>query len=1181
MRHIAKELENIRARGRWLLVWHRLLQWAAAVLMLFVFLGIVDYLLRLPGWFRFLVDLVVVIGAVGWVVSRATGAFQFNPDLATLALRAERFFPQLSGVLASGVEFARQRQGADESPRTLALEQAAVQNAESQLDGVKLGQMINPTQTLRSAGWFSFALLLVVIVATSAPVHTSLALRRWMMPFGHTAWPRRVDVQTLVTDAVWPSDTPVRLTAVIDRGFHRNMRTWVNWRIVSEDGIAGSWSSLLMNEQSQSRRFERLIDVPAALTNLTDGIGTLEFWFEAGDDVTDTQQIQLIQRPALEQVTARITPPRYAQGLVDQQVVELTRSQATAGQIATVSALQGSTVELSLGFNKPIPVANAQLAKLLSGAPTLEGASANYHNKAGFTRQVDIQFELTSTLQTPIQLRDEHNLTDLSERLYRIEAVIDKPPAVSLSEPPADEAVLPTAIIDVVSVAQDDIGVESLSIDATLKEETKTVHQQSGRSSRLSATHKMALADWEVKPGDEVVLIGRARDVYELNGMRHDPQKSTPRRLRIIDTPTLISQLRNDLAGVRQQAIRLQTTQQQIINQPAQEAHPKQQQITARIDTQLDLVDRVVRRMQRNQLKEPQLDQLLDRSNELLKQAQTKSQAAASDLENAMKQPDQAPIHKQQSKQSQQQVEKALVDLIALLDQGRDALTLQLQLQQIKTTQEDIAKQSRELLPKTLGKTAGELTPQELQELKNLVDKQQALSEQTQQLTQQMRQTSEAMSRQSKDPQDQAMAQSLSEAASVAQRKGLTQSMKKAAASTSQNRLSEAGGEQQKSLETLEEMLDKLEDQQQRQQEILRRRLMQLVEAIERLVERQTHELERLDLAERLAGLEEPLVTLRNNTLDIAQSALEPKQTVPVAELLNEAAKYQAEAITGLRKQQRDAAVAGETEALSHLKQALEKAVALRNAAKTEENRQQRDKLKKQYLALAEQELALAEKTKPYLAIPKINRRQVLELIKLGKEQTTIHEEIRKLGQVPDVSSTLMFDHLHKRVDDHLTRTVRDLNTAKIDSRTVQRQVTSARLLKEMAAALEQDDAWDEFAENNASGGGGGGGSGGQQPLVPPAAELRLLRGLQESILDRTRSAHQSADQTDKAVAKRLLLDISVEQRELSGLGERLIEKMSQQSGPQVPNIEVPGPPESTPDSAPDTTPAPEGETDS
>ncbi|MEZ6193953.1 MAG: hypothetical protein R3C45_22130 [Phycisphaerales bacterium] len=66
--------------------------------------------------------------------------------------------------------------------------------------------------------------------------------------------------------------------------------------------------------------------------------------------------------------------------------------------------------------------------------------------------------------------------------------------------------------------------------------------------------------------------------------------------------------------------------------------------------------------------------------------------------------------------------------------------------------------------------------------------------------------------------------------------------------------------------------------------------------------------------------------------------------------------------------------------------------------------------------------------------------------------------------------------------------------------------------------------------------------------------ELKLIRGLQQVVYEQTREAEAARVGQPDEPMKQQMLELSTRQRELSSLGQRLIEQMQQQQAP-------PGPP--------------------
>ena len=119
-------------------------------------------------------------------------------------------------------------------------------------------------------------------------------------------------------------------------------------------------------------------------------------------------------------------------------------------------------------------------------------------------------------------------------------------------------------------------------------------------------------------------------------------------------------------------------------------------------------------------------------------------------------------------------------------------------------------------------------------------------------------------------------------------------------------------------------------------------------------------------------------------------------------------------------------------------------------------------------------------------------------------------------------------------------------------------QQTSVDVLRAVVDALKDAQQDDEFRQADGGGGGGGGSSGGQpQGLLPPVAQLKLLRGMQAEAAGRTRAAAEGQDD---------LGEVSRLQSELERLGREVLEELKGGPAPEV-NPEPPTPP--TPPSAP------------
>ncbi|CAM9900437.1 unnamed protein product, partial [Laminaria digitata] len=346
MQEIAQQLEQVRRRGRALLVAQRLAQAAAWAAVALLTLGVIDFGLRLPGWMRAGVGLGLLVTGGVWLGRRLAAAWRFWPSLSELALRVERLYPRLAGVLTSALDFALHPKKYEQPAATAAMAQRSVATAHKELAGVQVARLIDLQPTRRRAGWLLGAAVLLGLVVGMMPTYSAIAASRWLMPWGDTAWPKRTQLQAEDTPTVRPVDTPIEFTTRVTRGFRPGMRVWLNTRWVDGSGNGtGVAQAVLMTEQvaivttteadssdeadpgGGGGVFKLQWRAPANVVRQitageTDG-RELEVWFEAGDDRTVPQRVAFVARPQLTELTAELTPPDYAVGLVAEQTLAL------------------------------------------------------------------------------------------------------------------------------------------------------------------------------------------------------------------------------------------------------------------------------------------------------------------------------------------------------------------------------------------------------------------------------------------------------------------------------------------------------------------------------------------------------------------------------------------------------------------------------------------------------------------------------------------------------------------------------------------------------------------------------------------------------------------------------------------------------------------------------------------
>jgi len=128
------------------------------------------------------------------------------------------------------------------------------------------------------------------------------------------------------------------------------------------------------------------------------------------------------------------------------------------------------------------------------------------------------------------------------------------------------------------------------------------------------------------------------------------------------------------------------------------------------------------------------------------------------------------------------------------------------------------------------------------------------------------------------------------------------------------------------------------------------------------------------------------------------------------------------------------------------------------------------------------------------------SRPEELSLAKLSSEEGRLGDEaVRIIKMLTDEGTTAVFPQVLKQVEVDLRDVQNMLGDKQTGQLTQAIQGQVEKNLQDMVDALKK-----EQQRRKQGGGGGGGGGGGKQPLVPPVAELKMLRSLELDIIART-----------------------------------------------------------------------------
>lgn len=866
--------------------------------------------------------------------------------------------------------------------------------------------------------------------------------------------------------------------------------------------------------------------------------------------------------------------------------------------------LAGSRVSVKLEFNKPLEIPaglgntegasdwliatlGPDIAGLFAPAATTKEPPTLVGNGTSWT----LSWQHWETLRMLVRPTDEYRIASTEEAVFRFDVLKDNPPSATVTQPMEDKSVLPTAVVNLEAEGRDDVAMQSIALERQLARRAKSegaIAEATGEPveiNRIGATAETPAKPGEtptppkrlvtqatldlstipgLQPGDEIWITGVATDAFELGGQTHEPVRSSVRKLRILSREQLVEQIWSDLGSVRRTAIKIDEDQREL-SQSAPKPGPEgedqsrraergQAALSERLSRQNQSIRELQDRVRENALPDVAIGEVLKQAGEMLSRAGQQSGSASQRLGEAAQQqatenasPEAGKPQLEESQKAQENVRNELAELIDMLDQGEDTFASKRAIERIIDQQKGLQQRTGEAGQATAGKTEAQLSPEQKQQLSEVAQQQESLSEDLRDAVRKMLERTEKLSK-----TDPAAAQAMQQAARRAQRSQTAEKMQQAAQQARQNQTNTAQQQQQQAIEDLENVLNELNQAQKNRDEVLRRALASLIESIEGLIRQQEINLAALKDAEpagmaAVAALEPGMTQLHTNTLGVMnESSDAPREAAPALDELEKASQSMALSIPELRESAAAKARGHETDALNALKAALEAARKVDQGAQDRQNARKRAELRAKYEEALKTQITLRDSAQGLVGAED-NRRNKASARMLAQEQAQLKDTLDKLRQdVKEVSSAAVFNFAHDRLGELMFGASDALAQGLPDDAVVRAQTSAARLLKSLADALKDRKKPDDPFRTPEQGGGGGGSGGQPPPVVPPAAELVLLRLMQQEALDLSRTAAEAAKPDAKLVSEAAKL-----QQDLSDQGQALLKKLTERGGPE------------------------------
>ena len=1118
-------------------------------------------------------------------------AWRFRPAPVDLALRIERMRPELAGKLASAVEF--ELSGA---ARGSALALRAIRDAEERASGVDLGKVV---RVKPMGSRIAVAIAVVAATAWFAVAHSgvaSIAARRVLMPWSDAVWPARTALVGLVADgSVAARGRPLALRARLVQGEVERERVRAEYR-VSRDGAVGEWIEVGLARQP-SGDFERFVDAEG---------DALEVRFLTSDAATDTATVRLVAPPAVIAAEVEVVPPAYAAGVREPRRESLGDAGGSRG-ILRDPILEGSLVEFALTLSRPLPfdAAKPPMTVLSAGGSGDAAPRATITPDPADPSKWKVSCTAGEPLRISIDLVDADAIAANEPLVLAFDTIADRAPTATIAEPMQDESIVADARIQMRAESRDDIALAKAGIEISTRigkdaaeglvfEEAAAVDEGSAEA---GVERELDVAQLKVSAGDTVVLRAYAEDGYD--GRKPDGQvghgrvRSAPRILRIVGEDEFERQIRGVFAGVRRDAMRVDERQAKARDALERDVAERgineaQAAVTEGAARMREAIDQAMERLERNGRDEGALSELAEQAKDLASAAESRSAEASGALEQAQAEADPAKKSEatKDAAERQESVRAELEDLVSLLDRDEDAWLAKRRLDALASKIRQSARETDQAARRSNGESREELSPDGRAEVDALADKQEQAAEEAEQVVQELRERAQALKE--ADPQQ---ARALEEAAKAAEDGKVREELEQGAKDAEQNRLAQSKQAQDRAASALQKASEALTEDRKVRAKELARELESLVDSIERLIEE--GEVVRDEVATVGDGMDADGVAdrersalgagkLSQNTRGVATDARSMgREAARVARTLDGAAASLGKVAGNLRAERfdRDDTTLAVDAAMKSLEDALAQAQEAQDRAEERAEDEQREELLAKYRDFLERQAGLrgsVAKIVPADDKP-LGRRELIESRRLG----TVQEELRKAisdlrAQDEFVQSSDALVDFHDAIDSALVDAKDGLSGGK-PAEAMPHEDEAVELLSAIVGALDESNApkdEDPFGEENQNGnqngGGEGGGSGGG---MPPDAEIKLLRAMQDALARKTRAFGERAESMEAVARAQKVAELAARQQRILELGAKVAEKLRQNSSgpsvqPQAPAGEE-GPKDSEPSPAP------------
>lgn len=1201
---IIQSLESLRRKAKGLSVLFGLAVVILAACALATLGGVSDYLLHLPGIPR-LIGLLGAIGLVAWLGWRyVVQPLRARLSINDVAGRVEEVYPQFEDRLRSSVQFLGDGGSLSSDP----LRRRAVEQAGDIARSVDFDDVLVRRPTLLASTGAVFAVVALALIAVLLGDLAGIVAGRLFDPLNPAhQWPKTYEIAPLDLDDRVPAGRQVQVNMTLARGEAAGVEPVLFYQL--DDGPLRRLLMTRQSDDSFTAAVDTRLSDDAARGELQVWIEAGDDESQPQNisvlpQLALTGVTAQVTPPAYVP-----NPTPQAHDLLNGAIVTATGSQVAVRfnfskpLAPEVEAGGPPTVQLTPAEGGTLPEVTWSRPDDRSAVASFQANETTRFwlmatDIDGFETQLPQALEVvvrpdqSPTIQLEEPRRNENRtpqsvvpLVGIADDDYGFESI------TLIARRLADE----DPFVREIPLFADGQWAEGVTADPV-----GDAGDAGGRQRvRLRLDWDLAtLAEGQARPlesGDVVEYFLRAKDTYALDGEYHEPAESGKLRITIISQDELSQEIVRDLRDIKDQVSAVKQAQDRTTRETTEAADQtkdkpeldeadraalerlsRDQAGTAATTSRLgSRVAELSQRLAENRSEAEDLKELTDRVEQSLERTaegpMKQASAGISQAGAGESPPERRNEQLDEAGEAQNQASERLDAVMREMDEIGSLRSAIDQLQGLLERQKKLGEASATEARDSRGQRRDQMSPEDRQAADRLADEQEKLADDTGQALQRLDKTAQEMQQ-----SDASTATAMKEASERGKQAQVPQKQQQAADSQRQNQQGDAERARQQAQIGLEMVLNELKEAERQKLQELQKKLAQLQEQVERLIRRQAkHNLDNRDLAgveldpaaaeelNTLASIEgeDPVTptlprlsqgqeqTERNTRSVSRDGELIPSGGEIVTQLTRAASRMERAAVFLRDEQLVEAYEPPQAEALAALRQALAAVAEQKEQVDQAIEDQQRETIRQRLIELRDEQVGQVNsptsEIQSAIDADEFGRQQLILRNKLPGRQDQVgagldalNEDLAAVGGVAFVYAGTQIKGV---MDDVSARLAEPDTGAAVQRR--QRRVVAG--LDAMIGSLKVQPREERFEKRSQGGDQGGGQGGGQGPTLPPEAELRLIRQLQQAVNDATVELAEEAD-GDAAAIEKLGGEIDSVARQQGDLRD-VLDKMLQQ----------------------------------